>query len=133
MTRTGTFMRFAVRPIASRHWAALSLRKRPESSAATKTPVPAAESQLSVNFAASGLASGLTTGGVRWTLLCRCGISHAGSESFPLKGDPRSVVLILTFSKTLLSLVLKAGIPQSAQHRMRIAHGVQAPAVCPDV
>ncbi len=50
-------------------------------SAATNTPVPAADSQLIVNFAASGFASGLTTGGVRWTLLWRSGISQAGTRS----------------------------------------------------
>src|SRR5215471_4975713 len=88
MTRTGTFIRRAVRDIASRHCAADSLRYSPDRSAATKTPVPAADSQLIVNLAASGFASGLTTGGVRWTLLWRSGISHAGSDSVPLNGDP---------------------------------------------
>src|SRR2546427_6198201 len=101
MTRTGVFMRRAVRTMASFHWAALSLRNRPDRSAATNTPVPAADSQLMTKRAASGLAFGGATGGMRWTRLCRAGISHAGRESVPENVEPRSVVLKVTPEKRL--------------------------------
>ena len=56
MTSTGIFIRCIVCRNASFHWLALSPRTSPESSAATKTPVPAAESQLIAKRAASGFA-----------------------------------------------------------------------------
>src|SRR5258708_8822058 len=126
MTKTGIFMRCAVRPKASFHWAALSLSTRPERSAATKTPVPAADSQLIVNFAASGLALIAATGGIRCTMLCNHGISQAGSESVPAKGEPNKVVANFTSEKTLFRYFLKSGIPQSAQQMIRIPQGIQA-------
>src|ERR1700693_6606625 len=129
MTRTGIFIRRAVRPTASPHWRPLTRSTSRESRAATNTPVPAADSQLIVKRAASGFASGLTTGGVRWTLLWSAGMSHAGRESVPLNGDPRSVVSILTVWNTLFSFVFQVGIPQRPQQRIRIAHGGQAYAV----
>ena len=60
-------MRRAVRAALLSTGRALSRNTRPVRSAATKTPVPAAESQLMVNWAASGLAPAATTGGMRWT------------------------------------------------------------------
>src|SRR5229473_6571418 len=125
MTRTGTFMRRAVRATASFHWAALSLRTRPDRSAATNTPVPAADSQLMEKRAASGLAVAPTTGGMRCTMLCSPGMSHTGRESVPANVEPRRVVLKATPDKTLLRYVFQAGIPQTAQQTIRIAQGSQ--------
>src|SRR3954465_6219283 len=56
MTRTGIFMRRIVCTNTFLHWAAESLSTSPEMSAATNTPVPAADSQLIVKRAAAGLA-----------------------------------------------------------------------------
>src|SRR5215472_17517342 len=125
-------MRRAVRRTASFHWAALIPRTRPDSSAATKTPVPAADSQLMTKRAASGLAFGGATGGMRWTRLCRAGMSHAGRESVPESVESRNVVLNVTPEKTLFMKVLNFGkgggplLPQSTQQRIKIAHGSQA-------
>src|SRR5713101_1214565 len=132
MTRMGVFMRRAVRTTASFHWAALNPRTRPETSAATNTPVPAAESQLMVKRAASGLALAGATGGMRWTMLCSAGMSQTGSESVPANLEPSSVVLKVTPEKRLFIAVLNFGkgvgplLPQSTQQKMRIAHGSQA-------
>src|ERR1041385_5066400 len=62
MTSTGTRMRRAVAAMAVVHCFAVSRSIRPEISAATNTPVPAADSQLSVKRAASGFAPGGATG-----------------------------------------------------------------------
>src|SRR4051794_39891876 len=113
------------------HCVAESLRTSPEMSAATNTPVPAADSQLIVKRAASGFAFTGATGGIRCTRLCRAGMSHAGSDSVPPKGEPRSVVLNLMPEKRLLRNALNSGIPQSAQHRIRMIHGVHARIVSP--
>ena len=56
MTSTGIFMRRAVARAASFHWLAVKPSISPDSSAATKTPVPAADNQLIVKRAASGFA-----------------------------------------------------------------------------
>src|SRR6187401_50103 len=58
-------------------------------------------------------------------------MSHAGSDSGPLSGEPSSVVSMVTRCRELFSVVLNDGIPHSAQQRIRIAHGVQAYAVWP--
>src|SRR5258707_11454863 len=60
-------------------------------------------------------------------------MSQPGNESVPVSGEPRSVVLIFTPEKRLLSFVLLVGRPQNAQHAMRIAQGSQAYAVWPKV
>src|SRR5882757_11047749 len=98
----------------------------PESSAATNTPVPAAESQLIVNLATSALAFVAATGGIRCTKLCKAGMSQAGSESVPAKGEPNNVVANFTSAKTLFRYFLNSGIPQSAQQMIRITQGIQA-------
>ena len=113
------------------HCAGESRSTSPEMSAATNTPVPAADSQLMVKRAASGLAFTAATGGMRCTRLCRAGISHAGSDSVPAKGEPSSVVLNLNPEKRLLRNALNSGMPQSAQHRMRMIHGIHARSVSP--
>ncbi len=82
-----------------------------------------------VNFAPSGFAPGLATGGIRCTLLSSAGILHTGSERVPENFEPKSVVSNFSFWNRLLSLVLKGGLPHSAQQRMRMAHGSHAPAV----
>ena len=53
-------------------------------------------------------------------------MSQPGSESVPLKGEPRSVVLTFTFEKALLSVAFHLGMPQTAQQRIRSVHGSQA-------
>ncbi len=60
------------------------------------TPVPAAESQLIANTAASGLAFTGATGGMRWTRLWSAGICQAGRESEPANVEPKRVVLKVT-------------------------------------
>src|SRR5256885_10393713 len=111
---------------ASFHCVPFNLSTSPESSAATKTPVPAADNQLMANRAASGLAFTGATGGMRWTRLLSDGISQTGSESVPPKGDPSRVVLNLISEKSPFRYVLKAGMPQMAQHATRITHGIHA-------
>ena len=44
-------------------------------------------------------------------------MSQTGSESVPVKGEPRSDVETLTFENVLLSVFLNSGEPQSAQQR----------------
>jgi hypothetical protein len=63
--------------------------------------VPAAESQLMTKRAPSGLALTGATGGMRCTMLFKSGMSQPGSDSVPLKGEPKSVVLNLTFEKSV--------------------------------
>src|ERR1039458_4057851 len=58
-------------------------------------------------------------------------MSQPGSESVPVNGEPRSVVLIFTFEKTLFRVVFHVGIPQMPQQRIRIIQGNQAYAVWP--
>src|SRR5450756_2233163 len=99
MTTTGVVMRRPVRTTASFHCVALKLRTKPDSTAAANTPVPAADSQLMTKRAASGLAPARAIGGVRCTRLGSAGISHAGKDSVPLNGEPRSVVLNVTPEK----------------------------------
>src|ERR1039458_955065 len=60
-------------------------------------------------------------------------MSQPGSESVPVNGEPRSVVLIFTFEKTLFRVVFHVGIPQMPQQRIRIIQGSQAYAVWPTV
>ena len=131
MTRTGVFIRCAVCLKTLFHCAAESLSTSPEISAATNTPVPAADNQLMVKRAASGFAFSGATGGMRCTRLCRAGMSHTGSESVPANGEPRSVVLNFTPEKRLFRKALNSGMPQSAQQRMRMIHGVHARSVSP--
>ena len=126
-------MRRIVCTNASRHCAPDRPSTRPVRIAATNTPVPAAESQLITKRAASGLAFTGATGGVRCTRLCRAGMSHAGSDSVPENFEPSSVVEKVTFENRLFRKVLNAGVPQSAQHRIRMTQGIQAYAVCPTV
>src|ERR1051325_4311812 len=131
MTSTGVFIRCAVWLKTLFHCAAESLSTSPELSPATHTPVPAAESQLMVKRAASGLAFTGATGGMRCTRLCSDGMSHTGSESVPANGEPRSVLLNFTPEKRPLRNALKSGMPQSAQQRIRTIQGVQARSVSP--
>jgi hypothetical protein len=123
-------MRFAVCTTACFHWLPVSPSTKPVMSAATKTPVPAAESQLIVNLAGSGFAFAGATGAVRCTWLCSAGMSHAGSESVPVKGEPSSVVFTGTFENALFRTFLSSGVPHSAQHAMRMTQGIQARTVC---
>src|SRR5262245_34920274 len=111
---------------ASRHWLALSFRTNPESNAATKTPVPAADSQLMAKRAASGFALTGATGGARCTRLCSAGISQTGKDNVPWNGDPRSVVLNVTLANRVFKNALNCGMPHKAQHAIRITHGSQA-------
>src|SRR6266581_4020531 len=97
MTSTGVFIRRVLRATDSFHYFALMRKARLERSAAMNTPVPAAESQLMVNFAASGFAPGLPTGGVRCTLPSRSGMLQTGREIVPENFDPSSVVSNFTF------------------------------------
>ena len=62
--------------VACFHWAALNFKMSPVRMAAKTTPVPAAESQLMTNLAASGLAFTGATGGMRSTRLCSAGMSQ---------------------------------------------------------
>ena len=66
------------------------------------------------------------TGGIRCTRLCSAGMSHTGSESVPAKGEPSSVVAKVAPENRLFMYFLKSGVPQSAQHRIRITHGSHA-------
>src|SRR5207249_2014664 len=124
-------MRRAVRTVASFHCAPLILRTRPDRIAATNTPVPAADSQLMVKRAASGLAPGSTTGGVRCTRLCSAGMSHAGSESVPVNGEPSNVVLKVTAENKAFRYFFHSGMPHTAQQMIRIAQGIHAYTVSP--
>src|SRR6185503_18158125 len=126
MTSTGTFMRLAVRAIASRHWAARRRSARPVSSAARNTPVPAADSQLMVKRATSGLAPAAAAGGIRCTRLCRCGISQAGADSGPDNEDPKRWVLMVTADNEPLRYFFQVGAPQMAQQTIKMAQGSQA-------
>src|ERR1700681_585160 len=126
MTRTGIFMRCKVRTKESFHCTALSLRTNPDRMAATNTPVPAADSQLMTNFAASGLALMGATGGIRCTRLFNDGMSQTGSERVPTNGEPSSVVVKVTPEKRLFRYFLKSGKPQIAQQRISITHGSHA-------
>src|ERR1700752_3066787 len=126
MTSTGIFILRMVCMKASFHCVALNLSARPESTAATKTPVPAADNQLIVNRAASAFALTGTTGGIRCTRLCSAGMSHTGSDNDPLSGEPRTAVLIVTPPSALFNVVFHAGDPHSAQQRIKIGQGVQA-------
>src|ERR1700682_5451380 len=119
-------MRCKVRTKESCHCGALSWSTSPDKIAATKTPVPAADSQLMTNLAASGLALIGATGGIRCTRLCNDGMSHTGSESVPANGEPRSVVAKVTPEKRLFRYFLNSGMPQRAQQRIRITHGNHA-------
>src|SRR4051812_40677576 len=116
---------------ASFHWVSDSPSTKPVNTAATKTPVPAADNQLIVNLATSGLALTTATGGIRCTRLWSDGMSHTGRESVPANGEPSSVVLSLTSEKMPLSHVLNDGVPQSAQHATRMIHGIHAWIVSP--
>src|ERR1700693_2321299 len=104
-------MRCKVRMKESFHCTAFSLRTNPDRSAATNTPVPAADSQLMTNFAASGLALIGATGGIRCTRLFNDGMSQTGSESVPANGEPRSVVAKVTPEKRPFRYFLKDGQP----------------------
>ena len=83
-------MRLAVRATACFHCAPDSRSTRPVRIAASTTPVPAADSQLIVNFAASGLAP---PGRGRHALhqVVQCGISQTGSDNGPPNFEPKSV------------------------------------------
>src|SRR6266702_6411372 len=131
MTSTGIFILRSVCAIACFHCGPRMRRASPDSSAATNTPVPAAEIQLMVNTAASGLAFGGATGGVRWTWRCSAGISHFGSDAVPASLPPSRLVSNLAPESALFIEVFTVGLPQRAQHAMRIAHGVQACMVWP--
>ena len=78
---------------------ALNFNTIPVRIAATKTPVPAADSQLMENTAASALALGGATGGMRCTSPCREGICQVGSDKVPPRAEPSRVAWILTALK----------------------------------
>src|SRR5258705_1756457 len=99
---------------------------RPDGSAATKTPVPAADSQLIVNRAASAFALTGATGGIRCTRLCSAGMSQTGNDSEPLNVEPSSVVVNVIPENRLLRNFLNSGTPHSAQQAIRITHGIHA-------
>ena len=126
MTSTGIFIRCIVCTNASFHCVAFSLSTRPERIAATNTPVPAADSQLIANRAASGLALTGATGGMRCTRLCSDGMSHTGSDSVPPNVEPSSVVVNLMPENRSFRNFLNSGMPHSAQQTIRITHGSQA-------
>jgi hypothetical protein len=88
--------------------------------------VPAADSQLIANLAASGLALTGATGGIRCTRLLSEGMSHTGSESVPAKGDPRRVVLNLTLEKTPFKPRLESRRSPERAARHEIIQGSQA-------
>src|ERR1700754_3334989 len=111
---------------ASFHCAALNLSTKPESSAATNTPVPAVDNQLIVNLAASAFALTGATGGIRCTRLCSAGMSHTGSDSEPANGEPRKVVENVTPENRPLSSFLNSGTPHNAQHAIKITQGIHA-------
>src|SRR6266576_193673 len=119
-------MRCSVWTKASFHCAPVNRSTKPDRIAATKTPVPAADNQLMGNRATSGFALIGATGGIRCTRLCRAGMSHTGSERVPAKGDPSNVDAKVTPEKRLFRYFLNSGMPQSAQHRIRITHGIHA-------
>src|SRR5689334_3611248 len=84
----------------------------PASTAEMRMPVPVAESQLSLNSAASGLVGWLavgggTTGGVRTTTLCSPGMAKLGAE-----------IRFRAF--------FTAGTPQIKTSTLRRIHGIQA-------
>src|ERR1039457_2829268 len=60
-------------------------------------------------------------------------MSQPGSDSVPVKGEPRSVVLIFTSEKRLFKVVFHFGMPQIPQQRIRSVQGSQAYAVWPTV
>src|ERR1035438_10052112 len=99
---------------------------KPVRIAARKTPVPAADNQLTAKTAPSGLAFGSTTGGMRCTRLCNAGICQVGSERVPANFEPSSVVLIFTLARRVLRWAFQVGIPQTAQQTIKMVHGNQA-------
>src|ERR1035437_4792153 len=129
MTRMGITMRRMVRVSSSVHWTGLNFKLRPVRMAAKTTPVPAAESQLMTNLAASGFAFNGATGGTRITRLWSAGMSQKGMERVPPNAEPRKEPLTLMDANTLLRAVFQLGMPQAAQQRIRIAHGSHAYAV----
>src|SRR5689334_4197305 len=126
-------MRRSVWRSASPHCGPDRRSTRPERTAATKTPVPAAESQLMAKRAASGLAFTGATGGIRCTMLCSAGMSQTGSDSVPANLDPSSVVENVTLENRLFRNVLNAGAPHRAQQATRMIHGIHAEIVWPVV
>ncbi len=126
MTSTGVFIRRSVREVASRHWAPDIRSTNPVASAATNTPVPAADSQFRVKRAASGFAPGGAIGGIRWTRAFSAGMSQNGRDSVPPSFVPRRVVSNFTPEKSALSVFLNSGAPHRAQQAMRMAQGSQA-------
>src|SRR5439155_4647893 len=91
-----------IRMQASEQGVGCSVRAREEDTEPPEIRVPAAESQLMVNRAASGLALIGATGGMRCTRLCKAGMSQTGSESVPVNGEPSSVEANLMPEKRLL-------------------------------
>src|SRR3954451_16653331 len=79
--------------------------------AATKTPVPAAESQFTAHIAPSGLALGGATGGIRWTSWWRNGIG---------------TLTRVTPGTSVLSIVLNCGQPHRPTQAMSRTQGTQA-------
>ena len=98
-------MRWPVRRIAWAHWSRESLRKMPVESAAARTPVPGAASQLKLKIAFSNSTFG-TTGGVRKTRPCKYG-----------QGKLRV---------TLFSMAFTGGRPQMKTATVSIIQGTQA-------
>src|SRR5581483_11859232 len=108
--------------VASIHCAGLSFSTNPVRIAATKTPVPAADNQLTANTAASGFAVSGATGGTLCTRLCSAGICHVGNDSVPPTADPSSVVLIFTLLNNPFRVVFQYGQPHRPQQAIRIVH-----------
>src|SRR5579862_6509163 len=78
----------------------------PAMSAATKIPVPLADSQLNKNTAVSGFGLA-TTGGTRWTIPSSPGMGNLGAE-MPSK------------------MALTCGSPQRKTTTLKMTQGVQA-------
>src|SRR5579872_229539 len=85
------------------------------------------------NTAPSGFALAFATGGVRCTFLSSAGMLHVGSDSVPENFPPNSVVSNFTFFIDSFAAFLNAGLPHSAQQRIRIVHGIHASIVWPAV
>src|SRR5436190_8918878 len=115
----------------------------PETKAATKIPVPVAESQLSVKIASSGFVGfaavgGGTTGGVRTTTLCNCTTGNFGAVTWAL--TMRFVALSgkFTFNSAIaffteaapLKLFFTCGTPQMKTNKLRRIHGTHARVIC---
>src|SRR5688572_9775321 len=111
----------------------------PETSAATRIPVPVAESQLSVKIASSGFVGfaavgGGTTGGVRTTTLCSCATGNLGAVTLPFSTRLVAPSGKFTFNSAIaffteavpLKTFFTCGTPQINTNRLSKTQGTQA-------